>query len=238
MGVIITTMGARLEYEIAQKALAAEGVIVQPGQLSQSFLRTECILSSSKSSFSFPIQVNQLNAGTTPSATAQLLKQQDAFYMTHMAFWVEAYTIAGDIPELYRYMPFTYPSEVLNEAGLVLSRLGYKLWSGVLELTVNGQVILPAWDLKRHLFVPQTQREQVSGAWPVSSFFNGHDEFDGAASSFYPVEPNIVFIGNKSSVITVDYPEDLANAVGAAPLELRGVLTMRGMLAQNASKTA
>lgn len=238
MGVIITSMGSRMEYDIALKALAAEGVTVEPGQVSQSFLRTETILSPTKSSFKFPIQVNQLNSGTTVSATSQLLKTQDVFYMTHMAFWIEAYTIAGDIPSLYRYMPFTYPSEVLNEAGIVISRLGYKLWSGVLELTVNGDVIIPAWDLKRHLFVPQTQREQVSGAWPVSSFFNGHDEFDGAATSFYPVEPNIVFIGNKSSDITIDYPDDLVDAIGAAPLEVRGVLTMRGMLAQNASKTA
>lgn len=239
MGVQITTMGSRLEYDIAMKALTNEGIIVESGQLSQSFLRTEATLAQARSSFSFPIQVNQLNAGTTPSATAQLLKQQDAFYMTHMAYWIEVYTIPGDTPELYRYVPFTYPSEALNRTGAVFSALGYKLWTGVIGITVNGKVIIPAWDVKRHLYVPETQVQAVNGAFPMSQFYNGHDEFDGAATAFYPVEPNIVFIGNKSSVITLSFPDNLLNAIGATPgYEVRAILTCRGLLAQNASKTA
>ena len=238
MGVIITTVGSREEYKIALNALQQEGFNVLPGQLSQSFLRTEVVLNRNRSSFTFPIQVNQLNQGTTPGPNTQLLKTQDVFYLTHLSFTINAYTVPGDTPELYRYVPYTYPSEALNATGVVFSKTGYKLWAGTLEFTVNGQVVIAAWDVNRHLYVPETQKQAVNGAFPVSTFYNDHDEFDGAATSFYPVEPNLVLIGNKSTVINLDYPEDLQNAIGESPVEVRAVLTMRGMLAQNASKTA
>jgi hypothetical protein len=103
---------------------------------------------------------------------------------------------------------------------------------------MNGNVVLPAWDLKRHLYVPRTQKSAVNGPFPNSTFYIDHDQFDGATDAFYPVEPNLVFLGNKGIKIAIDYPESIGNAIGTAPVEIIAVLQWRGLLAQNVSKTA
>lgn len=242
MSIVMSNINARLDYDVALKSLAAQGINVDPSvaEISQSYLRTEVQLNPSKSSYSFPINEQTNNTGQNIPVTSQLLKPQDVFYLTHMAYWIELASITGAAtPDLYRYQPFTYPSEQLNRTGAVLSKLGYKLWAGKFIYTVSGKVVLPAWDMKRHLYVPEEQVEAVNGAFPVGQFYTDHDEFDGAVSGFYPVEPNLILIGNKGNEFKAEFPEDLNNAIGStANYDIRMVVTMRGLLVQNASKTA
>ena len=238
MSVVITNTGARMDYAIALESLAKQGVSVPDGQLTQSYLRSESLLSQGLSHFEFPILVNTTNPGVVTYNTAKLLNQQDAFYVTHLAYWIELRTQPGDNPDLYRFLPFTYPSEALNSTGAVSSKRGYKLWSGTMNISMNGNVVLPAWDIKRHLYVPRTQKSAVNGPFPNSTFYIDHDQFDGATDAFYPVEPNLVFLGNKGIKIAIDFPESIGTAIGGATYELIMVLQWRGLLAQNVSKTA
>lgn len=240
MSTVLTNYGARMDYDVALKALIAEGIVVEPGQLSQSFLRLESMIDRTQSFFTFPVLVNITNPGTTTAPTAQLLNPQDCFYATHVGYWLELYTTSNEAtPASMRYTPLTYPSFKAGEQGaFVAGGDAYKLWAGVMRIEVNGKVVIPAWDLKRHLNVPEQQKEAYTGAFPDSLFYADHDEFDGATDTFYPMEPNVVFIGNKNTTVTVRFPSELSDVIAASPVQLKMVLTIRGLLAQNASKMA
>lgn len=239
-GKIVSNVNARIDYEIAKKSLADQGVIVPDGKLTQSYLRAETIFDQGRSLYEFPILVNSANAGTVTSNTCKLLNQQDAFYVTQMGYWVEVWVQDGAAPaDLYKYVPITYPSIQFTDIGAISGFQGFKLWSGQISLIVNGDVILPGWDLKKHLKVPRTQREAYAGAWPNGVFYNVYDEFDGATDPFYPQEPNVVLLGNKGIKYQLEFPESIGNAIGASPtFEVRGVMYLRGLLAQNVSKMA
>lgn len=234
MGYEINALGERLNYEVALKSLESQGVTVNNGELAQSYLRTEAVLDPGLSTFKFPIQKNSANSGTQIYPTMKLLGMQDAFYATNIAYWIEVYDMGASAPirDLYRYVPFTYPSETLNRIGAVTSKLGYKLWSGVLSLTVAGSVIIRAWDIKRHLEVPRTQKSAVNGPFPNSEFYIDHDQFNGLTSGRAPFEPHQVFIGTNDTDLQIQFPEDLASAISST-MTIKMVLTMNGLLAQN-----
>lgn len=238
MGYDVSAYNARLNYSIALESLAKQGVQVKNGELAQSFLRTEALLDPGLSTFKFPIQKNTANNGQTFYPTMQLLGMQDAFYATSLQYTIECYNLATASTEprdLLRYVPFTYPSEALSSRGAVFSKLGYKLWSGVLTLTVAGSVIIRAWDIKRHLEVPRSQRPAYAGAFPASAFFIDHDQFDGSSSAKYPLEPHQVFIGTNDTDLQITFPDDIANAIGtvADGYQIKMVLVFDGLLAQN-----
>lgn len=241
MSIVMSNVNARMDLEICQKSLAKQGLVVADHDISQSDLILETQLLPTKSSFEFSVLENVNNAGTTTAITEVRLKPQDAFYMTHLQYSIMLHTIPDvTTPDLYRYMPFLYPSEHLNQSGAIFSKLGYKLWWAQLAITINKEVIIPEWSVIRHMFVPQGQKDTWNGAFPASTFYKDHDEQDGATSGWYPVEPNVVFLGNDGINIDLDFPEDLNNAI-AAPGDgyiIKAVLRCRGLLCQNVTKTA
>lgn len=236
----INSITERAEYSVAIEALKKQGVNVDSGNrdVSQSYLRLEQTLQSDSNSFLFQVNDNTTKSGQAVQPTERRLSPQDAFYCSRLAYWIEAYTIGGDNPDLYRYMPMTFPTYQGIEAGVFLSNKGYKLWGGELKFTISGDVVIPAWDCKRHLFIPEGQHSSVNGAFPASEFYVGQNEFNGGESAFYPMVPNVVFIGNKKNEILLSFPENLADAIGDSPVVVKAVLTAYGVLAQNASKTA
>lgn len=237
-GVVMNNISARMDLNIAVESLKLQGIPVELENVSQSFLRVDSLLRQDTNNYEFPVLVNTQNAGTTVSKTSKQLKLQDAFYVTHVGYYIQNRLNPGTPGNLYSAVPFTYPSEALNRTGVVLSKLGYKLWEGQMSITVNGKVLVPGWDLQRHLYVPETQVAAVSGPFPNSLFYNDHDEFDGATDSFYPMEPNIVFIGNKGITVNINFPENISNAIGGEGYETYMVLVFRGLLIQNVSKNA
>lgn len=240
MGNQITAYGKRLEYDIAKKSLEMQGVTVTDDNLSQSYLRFESQLSQNKSSYKFPVLVSQQNAGTVTPATVRQLNQQDAFYCTEMSYFIKVTSRAVADPAfkgLYEFIPFTFPSQSLNEDGTILSTLGYKLWSGELNLVVNGDVILPGMDLQRFLYVPRTQKDSWNGNFPMSTFYTNLDEYDGASDAFYPLAPSVVLLGNDKIDLSVEFPDDLNNAISADAV-ISMVIMVRGLLAQNVTKVS
>jgi hypothetical protein len=60
-----------------------------------------------------------------------------------------------------------------------------------LNLTINNEQVLPAWDVLRHYFAPQTQ----GGVGITAQTVFPVDQFDASNDGFYPVEPGIVMNG-------------------------------------------
>ena len=93
-----------------------------------------------------------------------------------------------------------------------------------MSVVVNNRQIVPSWDIYRHLYVPQTQQLAASTA-------TTQDENDATEFGYYPVEPNIVLVGSKNNVISLELPG--AISVLQASVAPRIVVIMRGILAQN-----
>ena len=118
---------------------------------------------------------------------------------------------------------YTYPNASAFTTSGAAAAL-YNLYNGKLSVVVNNRQIVPAWDLYRHLYVPQTQQGAAATATTI-------DENDATEFGYYPVEPNIVLVGSKNNVISLELPGAISTLeAGTAP---RIVVIMRGILAQN-----
>ncbi len=148
-----------------------------------------------------------------------LQRTLDAFVVSSIGVFVAipAASTTTAFP-LYTYPNATAISTVGAAAAL------YNLYNGKLSVVVNNRQIVPSWDLYRHLYVPQTQQGAASTASTI-------DENDATEFGYYPCEPNIVLVGSKNNVISLELPGAISTLqAGAAP---RIVVIMRGILAQN-----
>lgn len=216
-----TTVGTRLAFEKAKNAIQSAGFSLGQAVLSQSYLRTELTLSTTKTLYQFPILVNDNSQGTPPS-TSRLLNLQDAFYCSSLGIFVAAPASATAT----NFQLVTYPNASIFTTANAATSL-YSLYNGNLSLTVNNRQIVPAYDVYRHYEVPQTQ--QTANADYTTSGINYRDQQSGADSAFYPVEPGWVFVGSKQNTLQIELPSALA----AIQADSRVILIMRGHLAQN-----
>ena len=207
-----TQGGARLVYKNTRDALAAAGVNVGQTVLSQSYLRFENTLSTTKTSYDFGVLNNQTISGSTQFPTEQRLNLQDAFYISEIMVYLGKASSTTDAS----YKLSTYPSAQIFTTGATSL---YTLYNGVLSLTVNNRQIVPVSDLTKYLQVPQTQATGAANS-PI-------DQFDGAWSTV--VEPNLVLIGSKNSLINITIP----SAFSTLDANTRVVIICRGVLAQN-----
>ena len=207
-----TQGGARLVYKNTRDALAAAGVNVGQTVLSQSYLRFENTLSTTKTSYDFGVLNNQSISGSTQFPTEQRLNLQDAFYISEIMVYLGKASSTTDAS----YKLSTYPSAQIFTTGATSL---YTLYNGVLSLTVNNRQIVPVSDLTKYLQVPQTQATGAANS-PI-------DQFDGAWSTV--VEPNLVLIGSKNSLINITIP----SAFSTLDANTRVVIICRGVLAQN-----
>jgi hypothetical protein len=207
-----TQGGARLVYKNTRDALAAAGVNVGQTVLSQSYLRFENTLSTTKTSYDFGVLNNQTISGSTQFPTEQRLNLQDAFYISEIMVYLGKASSTTDAS----FKLSTYPSAQIFTTGATSL---YTLYNGVLSLTVNNRQIVPVSDLTKYLQVPQTQATGAANS-PI-------DQFDGAWSTV--VEPNLVLIGSKNSLINITIP----SAFSTLDANTRVVIICRGVLAQN-----
>jgi hypothetical protein len=84
---------------------------------------------------------------------------------------------------------YTYNNGVIFTAATDTDLLS--IYNGSLNLTINNQQVLPAWDVYRHYFVPQTQ----GGVGITAQTITPVDQNDASSNGFYPVEPGIVMNG-------------------------------------------
>jgi hypothetical protein len=215
-----TQHGQRLIFDNARNLVQNAGFSAGQAVLSQSYLRSEVAMSTSTTSYQIPVLVNSTGANTN-FPTNQLLNLQDAFVVSSIGVFVSAPAASTTTA----FPLFTYPNAVTFSTAGAAAAL-YNLYNGKLSVTVNNRQIVPAWDLYRHLYVPQFQQ----GA--SSSVTNGGiDENDATEYGYYPVEPNIVLVGSKNNVITLELPGAISTLqASTAP---RIVVILRGILGQN-----
>jgi len=213
-----TQHGQRLIFDNAKNLVNNAGFSAGQAVLSQSYIRSEVAISTTTTSYQIPILVNSVGAGTN-FATNNLLNLQDAFVVSSIGVFVAipAASTTTAFP-LYTYPNATAISTVGAAAAL------YNLYNGKLSVVVNNRQIVPSWDLYRHLYVPQTQQGAASTASTI-------DENDATEYGYYPCEPNIVLVGSKNNVISLELPGAISTLqASTAP---RIVVIMRGILAQN-----
>lgn len=207
----LTQGGARLVYKNAQDALIKAGVNPANAVLSQSYLRFETFLSTTKTSYDFGVLNNQTPNGIAQAPTENRLALQDAFYISELMVYIASASSATDSA----YKLYTYPSPQVFGASL------YTLYNGQLSLTVNNRQIVPSSDLIKYLQIPQTQLNESIEPYTV-------DQFDGSFANV--IEPNLVLIGSKNSLINITLPSALTGMV--SPFT-KVVILARGILAQN-----
>jgi hypothetical protein len=215
-----TQHGQRLIFDNARNLVQNAGFSAGQAVLSQSYLRSEVAMSTSTTSYQIPVLVNSTGANTN-FPTNQLLNLQDAFVVSSIGVFVATPAAATSTA----FPLFTYPNAVnFSTAGAAASL--YNLYNGRLSVTVNNRQIVPAWDLYRHLYVPQFQQGTSSSATN-----GGIDQNDATEYGYYPVEPNIVLVGSKNNVITLELPGAISTLqASTAP---RIVVILRGILGQN-----
>lgn len=213
---------ARMVYENARRALVKTfnpenkpGFNVDKFKLTQSFLRLEQPIVVGQTLYTFPILVNQANPQIFN--TEQRLNLQDSFVISSLGFYQALPSGATDTT--FKLLTYVSPFLFVNDAQHQI------FYNGRLSITVNNNVILPAWDCMRHLYAPQTQQTQALGAGAPM------DEFDGAEYAQFPVEPNVTLVGSKNYVVNLALP----GAPTAVEANSRVVIVLRGLLAQNST---
>jgi hypothetical protein len=216
-----TTVGTRLAFEKAKQAIQNAGFSLGQAVLSQSYLRTELTLSTTKTLYQFPILINDNSQGTPPN-TVNLLNLQDAFYCSSLFIGFCKPSSSTDTT----FQLVTYPNASIFSTANTASSL-YSFYNGSLSLTINNRQVVPSYDVYRHYSVPQQQT--TTNADYTTSSINYKDQQSGADSGFYPVEPGWVFVGSKQNILQINLPA----ALTAVESNSRVVVVMRGHLAQN-----
>jgi hypothetical protein len=182
-------------------------------KLTQSFLRLEQPLAVGTGNYNFPVMVNQASPQIFNSE--QRLNLQDSFVLSSLAMFVAKPASGTDL----NFKLATYFNSVTFPA--FATEIG--LYNGTLNLAVNNNILIPAWDLWQHWFSPITQLTGAANS-PV-------DEFRGEEDSFVAVEPNIAILGNKNTQINIL----LKTGLTAIDANSRVVLFLRGILVQNST---
>ena len=210
-----TQHGARLVFDNAKNLVNNAGFSVGQAVLSQSYIRSEVAMSTSTTSYQIPILVNSVGASSN-FATNNLLNLQDAFVVSSIGVFVSIPAASTTTA----FPLYTYPNASAFTTSGASAAL-YNLYNGKLSVVVNNRQIVPAWDLYRHLYVPQTQQGAASTI----------DQNDATEFGYYPCEPNIVLVGSKNNVISLELPGAISTL--QASVAPRIVVIMRGILAQN-----
>jgi len=228
-------IGSRMAFQNAANAVKRAGLNPSNAVLSQSYLRFETACVAGATSYKFDVLVNETAYTPSFGQTTNKLNLQDAFVCNQLGvfFGVPPATTGATIND---YRLLTYPAIGLigGTAGNFTAALAIQagaFYQGNLSLTINQRTVVPYWDLNRHYAVPTSQLNGVTAttAAPTAPIHVVDDSVNMADSGFYPVEPNIVFAGNKKHDLTINMPVSVA----AWPTNARIVIIARGILAQN-----
>lgn len=216
-----STVGSRLAFEKAKRGIKNAGFSLGQAVLSQSYLRSELALSTSKTLYQFPILVNDNSQGQNPN-TSNLLQLQDAFYVSHIGLFFAKPSSSTDTT----FQLVTYPNASIFSTANTASSL-YSFYNASLSITVNNRQIVPSMDCYRFYNVPQQQT--TANAFYTTSAIAYKDQQDGSSSALYPIEPGIVFSGSKQNIVQITIP----SALSAVETNSRVILYFAGHLAQN-----
>jgi hypothetical protein len=178
-----TQMGQRMVFENAKALVRGLGYSVDQAVLTQSYLRSEVALSTSIANYHLPVLVNDTQNGAV-RVNEKRLNLQDIFVASEISVLIGVGTGTNTKAPLY-----TYPNGTVFTAATDDDL--WSIYNGSLNLTINNAQVLPAWDVYRHYFVPQTQ----GGVGITAQTIFPVDQNNASDDAFYPVEPGIVFNG-------------------------------------------
>lgn len=212
---------ARMGFENSLRAIAKAfkvGVeqVLSVVKLTQGSLRFEQGLVAGQTLYTFPVLDNQ----TIFSNMEDRLKLQDSFVVNSIFVGVGAPSSSTD----NTFLPDTYANQLKYGANAAPLQA---LWNaGNLEIAVNNDIITPKWDLYRHYNASQTQQTAALGAGSPM------DQERGSFDGWYPVEPNVVLVGQKDTRIQI-----ILKGAGITSVQAnsRIVIMVRGYLAQNST---
>lgn len=217
-----TQMGSRMVFENAKTLVRSLGYSVEHAKLTQSYLRSEVALSTSVANYHIPVLVNDTQNGST-RVNEKRLNLQDIFVTTEIAVLIGVGSATSTAAKLYSYPNQTAFTSTSDD----------DLWSiynGYLNLTINNEQVLPAWDVFRHYFVPQTQQNSnFNAASATSPAQFTIDQFAPESDAFYPVEPGIVMNG----AANINFQLTANGAPATITSNSFICVIQRGILAQN-----
>lgn len=201
-------IGSRLVFENAKAFIASNGYNVTQAVLTQSYIRSEVALSTSNAVYNLPLTVTSPLPSTPRNKVVQL---QDIQVVSEIGFFL---SLGTNISPLY-----TYPNVTAFPTGAAQFWL---LYNAFFNLQINNQNVVPAIDIFRSLYVPQTQQ----GSGPV--VHPSYDQYD-MSSGFFAIEPNVLINGAANFTAQVVMPA----APSAVDAGSSIVMIMRTILAQN-----
>jgi hypothetical protein len=214
----MNSIAARMVFDNAKsavmKAFPGDANILGHAKLTQGSLRFSQPMAAGITQYQFPILVNETQLGIFNNEIR--LNLQDAFVVSELGIFISV--PGSNVDTTYKLN--TYPNQVLFGANAANMN---SLYNGFLSLTINNDVVIPKWDIYRHLFQAQTQQTAALGAG------SPNDQQSGKEDSFYPVEPNVVLIGSKNNVLQINMPAGFAAVQANSRIEI----LVRGVLAQN-----
>lgn len=145
---------------------------------------------------------------------------QDAFVISGIKIGIAAPDDASDQNNTFTIDTYPNPVKYGTANALALNAL----YNANLQIAVNNDIILPKWDLWRHYNAPETQQTAPLGAGSPM------DQDRGAFDGFYPMEPNVVLIGQKNTTFQIFFK---GNGLESILANSRAVIQVRGVLAQN-----
>lgn len=200
--------GTNVATDLMKQAAMAQ---TQNAVMSQSYLRLETLLTNTLTNYTFPILNNQTN-GVAIRPTEVRLAQQDSFFCSSIAVYLAKAASATDSAFGLK----TYNSASIFTTGAASL---FAFYNGFIKVNINKSVIIPNLALSNFYQVPQTQQTAATNS-PI-------DEFDPSEVNLF--EPNINFVGTKSSDITAILPSNIATI----DANTYAVIVLQGILAQN-----
>lgn len=204
-------------------------------RVAQSYVWSEIPTTPNSSSYVLNVIDQQYNVGNNNLLPEEKrIKQQDVFFTYAIGYFIRVVNLW---PGTY-YQLMTFPSAIVAGTPPFFfpdpsCLMG--LWtSGSLNVTVNGDVLTPGWDLGQHLFIPQTIGNV--GGVPSNPYY---DQTNPAEDGFAITEPNWIINGGNNNIYTINFPNDynriFAGVNAGVTTQVNLVMKWYGFLAQNAS---
>ena len=178
-------------------------------------------MSTSAASYHVPVLVND-NVNGTPLTRERRLNLQDFFVCGSIQILLTSGSAGSS-------KSYTYPNLTAFATGAAQL---WNLYSGYLNIQVNNQNVLPAWDVLQCYDAPQTQQNTNFNVASVTSPAQySIDQFSADSFANQVFEPNLVLNGASNINASIILP--------AAPSALDSntyvSIIWRGILAQNVS---
>jgi hypothetical protein len=189
-------------------------------KMTQSEIRLEVALNTTGSIFTFGVTPNQNNTTNVQYNTEQRLNLQDSLVCYDYGIFLARPSSNSDTT----FSLETYANTQTFAAGDIDAINGTFYSNGAFEVRCNNDVIMPYRGLYNHLYKPETQQTDALGSASPQSQIRGSED------GFVTMEPNLILIGSKNYQPQIILPSAMASAT-----DLRAVLILRGVLAQNST---